>query len=444
MNKTTTATLSGEARFSVEHGDCAELTKGLPADCCDSVVVDPPYGLGPREPTVDEIVAYLKGEAALDTGGDFMGEDWELPPVAVWREALRVLKPGGLLLSFGGTRTWDLISLGLRAAGFERRDSIADLLPLAWVHGQGWPKNGEAQLKPAFEPILLCRKPFPGTLEQNIAKHGTGALSIDECRIATDWSERSDAWKRSGHSAKPDAAKIGGAPPGNGITCHEKGRWPANVVIEHAPGCELVGRKRVKASNAPGRSSSGEGERGIGFTDLPGKPARMPFYTDPNDYGIEEVDDWRCAPGCPAAELDRQSGVLKSHGGHVTAEMASMGYGGGTGSAREVHSDAGGASRFFYCAKASDAERNENLDEDNDFKAVKPLKLMRYLVRLVTPKAGLVLDLYTGSGSTGVAALMEGRRFLGFERELATVKLARKRIENALGPLFASALGGSQ
>ena len=130
-------------------GDCLEVLRGVPDASVDSIVTDPPYGLGNREPTVDEIVAYLLERGNLDTGGDFMGRDWSVPSVAVWKECLRVLKPGGHLLSFGGTRTYDLISLGIRAAGFRCRDTVASqfgVQVLQWVHGQGFAKGSNIAL----------------------------------------------------------------------------------------------------------------------------------------------------------------------------------------------------------------------------------------------------------------------------------------------------------
>ena len=128
---------------SILLGPCLDLLKTLPDNSVDALVTDPPYGLGTREPTAKDIVAYLSG-GELDHGKDFMGRDWEIPSVAVWRQCLRVLKPGAYLFSFAGTRTWDLMSVGIRAAGFENRDTIASEFGpsvLQWLHGQGFPKS---------------------------------------------------------------------------------------------------------------------------------------------------------------------------------------------------------------------------------------------------------------------------------------------------------------
>lgn len=327
-------------------GDCLDVLATLDADSIDADVCDPPYGLS------------------------FMSASWdhEVPGPDHWRAALRVLKPGAHLLAFGGTRTFHRLTCAIEDAGFEIRDC------LQWLYGQGFPKShngpwGGTALKPAWEPIILARKPLGGTVASNHAAFGAGGLNIDACRIATDWSDRSEAWKRSGHSAKPDAEKIA-APPGTGINCHPAGRWPANVLLD---------------SDAARMLDEHSGELASGF---------MAAGTKRNGLGYEGA----------AGDTVRSSTIA----------------------------DRGGASRFFYCGKATRVERGDG----NDHPTVKPVELMRYLVRLITPIGGTVLDQYMGSGSTGVAAVAEGRSFVGIDLDPSHVETARRRIESK-APLFA-------
>lgn len=451
------------SQWAVFEGDALELLRTVPDASIDSIVTDPPYGLGSREPRVDELVAFLRSDTHLDTGGDFMGKQWQIPSVGVWRECLRVLKPGGHLLTFGGTRTFDLISLGLRAAGFEYRDT------LQWLYGQGFPKSldvskaidkeagierttirpyiapdgkprpsvvsdwaysGERDgkhtrrpaivtepateaarqwsgwgtaLKPSWEPVLVFRKPLSGTLADNLLRHGVGAINVDGCRVGTDWQEpdRPASWAASGHSAKPEAEKIA-APPGVGMQLHPSGRWPTNAVFTHSAGCAPEG----------------------------------------------------CAPDCPVRVLEQQSGVTKS--GAMKCEVP--GYEGasavpfirGRSGPSNQHGDTGTASRFFprfewsgeqddpfcYTAKASTKEREAGCEavppadsgRRNDHATVKPVALMRWLVRLVTPPGGVCLDIFCGSGTTGVACVLEGFHFMGFEQDARFCEIAKGRI----------------
>lgn len=323
----------------VRHGDSLAVLRTLPDASIDSCVCDPPYGLGTREPSADEIVAYLRGDS-LDTGGDFMGRDWEIPPVALWREVFRVLKPGGHVLAFAGTRTVDLMGIGLRVAGFEFRDS------LQWLYGQGRPSSKQ-RLKPGHEPILMFRKSTRGA---------EGLMGIDACRVTN-------------------------------------GRWPANVVLSHLPECREVMARKVRSNARP-----------------------------------------NCADGCPVAMLDAQSGTLHTHAGQMKKHHSAMGYRGGNGSERMTRADVGGASRFFYCAKASRRERSAGLPEGvrNDWLTVKPVAVMEWLVRLVTPPGGIVLDPFAGSGTTGVAAARQGFRALLIDRDAHAVELSRARVAAAL------------
>ncbi len=438
--------------WTVEQGDCLEVLRGLPDASIDSIVTDPPAGISFMGKGWDD-----------DKGGP---EEWISWLSSVMRECLRVLKPGGHALVWAIPRTSHWTGMACELAGFEVRDRVTHLF------GSGFPKSlnvskaiddaagatrptvranpnhravsgvnydgvyaggntgaatitapatPEAEqwdgwgtaLKPAAEDWWLLRKPLAGTVARNVLEHGTGALNVDGCRVATDWSERPESWKRSGHSAKPDADKIA-APPGQGINCHELGRWPSNVVLSHHEECTY----------------------------------------DP-DYG-------ECSPNCPVAMLDAQSGISKSTGG-------SRGAGGQNGRYNAIGAqdikpgigDSGGASRFFYTAKTSTKEREAGLeglpkrgaaeltdrepDTDglkspragagrtskgraNHHPTVKPLALMRWLVRLITPPGGIVLDPFTGSGSTGCAAVQEGFVFCGIEQDADYVEIARARI----------------
>jgi DNA modification methylase len=359
-------------------GDCREALKHLPDNSVDSVVTDPPYELG------------------------FMGKKWDSSGIAydpaVWAECLRVLKPGGHLLAFGGSRTFHRLGVAIEDAGFEIRDTIA------WISSKTFPKSlnvskaidkklgaerqvvgikrganilksnafadkainghnpnvavtapGSDQarqwegwgtgLKQVVEPVVMARKPLDGTVAENTLAWGVGGLNIDESRIAT-----SDSF---GGGAKATSGFVNGYENDGWVAGSEKGRWPANVILDEVT----------------------------------------------------------------AELLDEQSGVSVSKptesGGYLGNSLAVGGsrvkaYG-------STHNDSGGASRFFYVAKASKRDRAEGLDFDNSHPTVKPTALMRYLIKLVTPQGGVVLDPFTGSGSTGKAALLDGFQFVGVE-----------------------------
>ncbi len=370
-------------RYTLHHGDNREVLRTMPSDSVDSIVTDPPYELG------------------------FMGKKWDSTGIAydetLWAECLRVLKPGGHLIAFGGTRTYHRMTVVIEDAGFEIRDCIQ------WIYGSGFPKSldvskaidkqagaerevvgtsangiaggtgkhaGESEkygfakeynitapstdaaqqwhgfgtaLKPANEPAVLARKPLQGTVADNVMTWGCGALNIDGCRVGTE-----GATKRSHQADYNDS----GWRTGHEVIHFSAGRWPANIIFD------------------------------------------------------EEA----------AQMLDEQSGH--------------------------------GASRFFYVAKASRAEREAGLDgmevkksgamsgaeyrEDrptnhpmraNHHPTVKPITLMRYLVRMVTPPGGVVLDPFMGSGSTGCAAMLEAMQFIGIELSAEYLEIARRRIE---------------
>jgi site-specific DNA-methyltransferase (adenine-specific) len=315
----------------------------------DACVTDPPYGLA------------------------FMGKKWDydVPSSEVWQECLRVLKPGGHLLAFAGTRTQHRMAVKIEDAGFEIRDMIA------WVYGSGFPKSldvskaidkaaGEeteaakqwagwgTALKPALEPITVARKPFTGTVAENVLQHGTGALNVDGCRVAF----AGDADEQESKAKNQHAAFGSGPVKRNVCSDHDApranysapGRFPANLI--HDGSEEVVG---LFPETAPAKMS----DRGKGKGDT-------------GTYGV---------------------------------------YGGDPGV--RGHDDAGGsAARFFYCAKADASERR-----NSKHPTIKPVALMRYLVRLVCPPGGVVLDPFAGSGTTIEAARLEHCRAIGIERE---------------------------
>jgi len=370
-------------------GDCLKLLKNLPDASISCVITDPPYGLGTREPTGEEIIAYLEG-ATLDTKGDFMGQNWSIPPVAVWKECFRVLKPGGHLLSFGSTRTFDLISIGIRAAGFENRDTVASFFgstTLAWIQSQGFPKSLSIEkamlkagvapdvaakwsgygtsLKPSFEPILVFRKPIEEkTVAAQVLKTGMGGMNIDAVRIS---SGPSSGGSSSGATALGQGS--GWNAHNNKITDVDrsmpKGRWPANIVLIHSPGCKIVGFKKVSAPVInrfeDGMKPFGDGA-GHAYTSTP----------TGDKEGKEEIPVYKCEDGCPVKLLDEQSGKLKSgkfEPWHKDSGKEAGCYGSYEGREREksTYGDVGGASRFFgqiqpdapffYTGKVSRKER---------------------------------------------------------------------------------------
>ncbi len=382
----------------------------MPEASVDSIVTDPPYGLGFMGKSWDSPggvgdfpMRRTTAANTVNTGVSRQGgrqrstvdfakrQAREARQFQEWSEAwasaaLRVAKPGAHLLAFGGTRMFHRLACAIEDAGWEIRDTIM------WVYGSGFPKShngpwGGTALKPAWEPIIVARKSLDGTVEQNHAKHGTGALNIDGCRIALNGDYKCGANGRPSQTGLGDNYK-----PERANLHSDEGRWPANLI--HDGSEEVVGLFPQTES---------------------GKPAGIKAGGQKNAYGM-------FAGGIPVT-----------------------GFG-----------DAGSAARFFYCAKASRQDRNEGCEDlpdaveligaaghktnpmtgkpvvdvprKNNHPTVKPTALMRYLCRLVTPAGGLVLDPFTGSGSTGKAATLEGFRFVGIEREAEYVEIARRRI----------------
>ncbi len=407
----------------VYHGNCLDELKNLEDNSIDAVVTDPPYELG------------------------FMGKKWDNTGIAynvdVWRECLRVLKPGGHLLAFGGTRTWHRLAVAIEDAGFEVRDSIA------WIYGSGFPKSHNISkaidklhgaerevvgrnpnsrenatkantlyesgtvgktdyiteaatddakkwdgwgtaLKPALEPIVVGRKPVVGTVAENVLEFGTGGLNIDATRIGTE----TVTINTFDNGAKPFGDAVG-----EPFTSRESvGRWPANIILDETT-AELLDKQ------------SGD-RKGM---------------------------------------ATQKSSALKIYGGNSLNESKTT-----FPEIRQGFNDSGGASRFFYVAKANKKDRNEGLDAlpDHDWSGdgaaiperanrpfipsknhhptVKPTSLMTYLIKLVTPPNGIVLDPFTGSGSTGKAAIRNGFRFVGIELTEEYLPIITTRLDHEI------------
>jgi DNA modification methylase len=359
--------------------DCRLFLATLPECSVDACICDPPYGLGFMGKSWDRFdvpgginrggngpKAGATGRAHSHglAGNDAVAfQEWCRGWAA---QVLRVLKPGGYLLAFGGTRTYHRMACGVEDAGFSVRDC------LAWMYGTGFPKSTRltrfttleglgTALKPAFEPVVLAQRAMEGGVAENVTRWGTGALDIDGCRIGTSkrvpWSP---SGPRIGQRCKGDE---GQRSPGESGRDPHIGRWPANVVLD------------------------------------------------------EEA----------AAVLDEQSGTLKSGAwdGKRTSPKTKNTFGefGGAPEAPRT-GDSGGASRFFYVAKVSPSERGEG----NEHPTVKPIALMRWLCRLACPAGGVVLDPFMGSGSTGIAAVQEGMDFIGVEQDKTYFETAKRRV----------------
>lgn len=371
------------SEYKLHLGNCLDHLEFMPDNSVDSIVTDPPYGLS------------------------FMGKKWDydVPAVEIWAECLRVLKPGGHLLAFAGTRTQHRMACNIEDAGFEIRDMVTFLYDtnetanalieslspeqikmldatfgrdsmVAWAYGSGFPKshnlNGDWQgwgtaLKPAIEPVTVARKPFKGTIAANVQAHGTGGLNIDGCRVPfageQDERESKQKNKHGDFGSGPMSNKVFGEYKKDRDNYDAPGRWPANLihdghdeVVALFPESSVTGKRSAKSQSA-------------------------------------EVN-----------------GTNWLTGNHESTE----------------YTDQGSASRFFYCAKASKKDRGEG----NNHPTVKPTELMAYLCRLVTPPGGVVLDPFMGSGSTGKAAIREGFQFVGIEMDPEYLAIAEARIKH--------------
>ena len=412
--------------YKLECGNSKDLLKTLADNSIDAIVTDPPYELG------------------------FMGKKWDASGIAydvgLWRECLRVLKPGGHLLAFSGSRTYHRMTVAIEDAGFDIRDQIM------WLYGSGFPKSHDVSkaidkmagaerevlatgkrtpashtatsheygygentngvfnitapateaakewngwgtaLKPAHEPICVARKPLIGTVAENVLTHGTGSINVDACRVECEGKPLFTKQNtKNGNIFKNGSNRTG--------EISTQGRWPANII--HDGSAEVLA-------------------------------------------GFPEV---------------KSGGLIKPEHNDIRANKEYRGltyHGWGVNNKERGYTDKGSAARFFYCAKASKKDRDEGLEgfeerpknnrkDDgqsineasklharNHHPTVKPTELMRYLCRLVTPPNGVILDPFLGSGSTGKAAIYEGFQFVGFDLSAEYVEISRARIEYAM------------
>lgn len=392
-------------------GDSTELLATLPDNSIDSVVTDPPYGLS------------------------FMGKRWDydVPSEAIWRECLRVLKPGGHLLAFAGTRTQHRMAVRIEDAGFEIRDMIA------WVYGSGFPKS--LDVSKAIDAVTITGKSSYSAMadvedskeaglsapDDSFISYGSetsrqGKLRHDARRPKTDAvTDAAREWQGWGTALKPALEPI---------TVARKpleGTVAANVLAYGTGGLNIDGC-RIAAEKATGWGGGGSKLYEGGLSREGGEARMQDAGRWPANLihdGSEEV-----LAGFPQTT----SGTKLPHHKRTTSKgnhNFGSGIGGGLLNAPSEGEffvgDTGSAARFFYCAKSSRKDRGDN----NNHPTVKPTDLMRYLCRLVTPPGGTVLDPFMGSGSTGKAARLEGFQFIGIERDAEYFQIAQRRIEAA-------------
>lgn len=488
----------------VHQADCLEAMRQMPDACVTAIVCDPPYALtaSKRGSTPGSVAASNDVFARVKAGG-FMGQEWDamIPGVPYWKEALRICKPGAPLLAFGGTRTHHRLMCAIEDAGWEIRDCLmwvfgsgfpksldiskaidkakgverevvgqyvmpSDSTAPGYEPSQGlgygsgleggrgrpitapatdaakqWEGWGTA-LKPAWEPIVLAMKPCEGTFAENALRHGVAGVCIDGARISV--SDSDDIHAKNPHTVggfgHSEAQVYRGGGSGSPDYDASKGRWPANVVLQHHPECVRVGERRVRGHrgypNGPGGDHPAEyrKQRGNAVTFRPScKADNEPWKGHSDPDGMETVEDWVCHPECPIRLLDEQGGESTSSGGggsreHGAAPGGIYGeYGSKDYPANVGKGDFWGSSRFFYCAKASKEERGPG----NSHPTVKPLDLMKWLVTLVKmPENNLVLDLFAGSGTTGLACEILKIPFIGFDKEKKWVEVSNRRIRS--------------
>lgn len=454
-------------RAAVLHGDSTGLAEFLPENSVDAIVTDPPASIG------------FMGQKWDDDRGGF--DHWTRWLAGVLAPSVRALKPGGHALIWALPRTSHWTARAVELAGLEIRDmhhdivsadevfaDLADALddkqraavarafeclgaPILYqAFSTGFPKSLTSKsadipewagtaLKPAVEHWILARKPLDGSVAENYAKWGTGVLNIDGCRIGNEPRINPPAGNKAGQGTSYMMAVHG--MPSDAQPTTTTGRWPAHLSLRHAPDCVFLGEAEDKITTY----------ENAGDTDREGNGTNFAM-------GIQRVDGtkvvsrgvYRCVPGCPVAEIDAQSGISKSTKA-AKNKRRSQGFATGTPTTDDRlvgHHDKGGASRFYYCAKASRKEKDAGLahlpartggeatgrEDDsagvgnpragagrtggahNHHPTCKAVSLMKWLITLISPPGGTVLDPFAGSGTTGVAALDLGMKFIGAEQ----------------------------
>ncbi len=397
-----------------------ESMKHLQDNSVDSVITDPPYGLS------------------------FMNKKWDydVPSIDFWKEVYRVLKPGGHIISFGGTRTYHRMVVNIEDAGFEIRDQIQ------WIYGSGFPKSlnigkadinitkGQSEyegwgtaLKPANEPIVLARKPLSEkSISENVLRWRTGGLNIDRCRIGFQGDKPNQIDCKRNKENQTGWAFMGTLTDREDpYIPNDTGRFPANVILECICDEVIQGESHFKMRDK------------LNGKDICKDAINYKIGAGVPNYDYNDKGDIHTNPDCPCYIMDEQSGLLKGDspnrkprvGGHREVYVGTENNNIKKPIIQDKVFDGGGASRFFYRAKVSKKERNLGLDDKtNKHPTLKPINLLTYLCRLITPPNGVVLDPFMGSGSTGVAALLEGFDFIGMELEKDYYEVAQKRIEN--------------
>lgn len=443
------------SRYDLRLGDSRDVLKTLAYNSVDSCVCDPPYDLTSINKRFAKVgrtdKTWSKSGPHQRTAAGFMNQKWDTGETAFspefWAEVLRVLKPGGHLVAFGGTRTFHRLVTAIEAAGFEVRDrlryecsaetkyaalfdsltddqagAVLELLndqiglgsEISWEFGSGFPKSHDAgngrgtALKPAYEPIYVARKPMIGTVAENIAEYGTGAINIDPCRVVVDDEQyaRNCSGDR-GHDDNRSRVMAFGMTAGK---ASDIGRWPANLI--HDGSDEVLSLFPAAA----GQKAPVSGDEPSDSTDVVyGKFDRAP--AEPRDLGGSAARFFYCAK---ASRADREEGCE-----HLADSVLAR-----SNLAQTLESDGD-------IVDAESGGYNKARKRKNNHPTVKPTSLMAYLCRLVTPAGGVVLDPFMGSGSTGKAAMLEGLRFIGIEREEHYMEIARARVE--FGALKAAA-----